>query len=247
LTKAILFPQRSTDLKELMEEPDCDPQKLYNTYVQFRVINFLLSGCRGVYRRFLRPLASRGPLRLLDVGFGGGDIPLALARWARRDGLDLHITAIDTDPRALAFVSSLTTPPELTFREASTAELVDRGERFDIVMSNHLLHHLEPEEVKEFCRQTSLLCRRAAVHCDIERAALAYGLFGLLTRPFFHRSYIVHDGLVSIRRSYTSEELQGLAPDTWRVDRKFPFHQLLIYSDHDSSPELTASEDRGDS
>jgi 2-polyprenyl-3-methyl-5-hydroxy-6-metoxy-1,4-benzoquinol methylase len=212
-----------------MEEADCDPQKLHNTYVQFRVINFLLSGWRGLYRKYLRPLASGGTLNLLDIGFGGGDISFALARWARRDGLDLQMTAIDTDPRALAYVNGLEVPPGLRFRAASTTDLVARGERFDVVVSNHLLHHLEPEEVTAFCQETSLLSRRAVIHSDIERGALAYGLFGLLTGPFFHRSYIVHDGLVSIRRSYTRGELRDLLPSPWQVEGKFPFHLLVTH------------------
>src|SRR5699024_7840642 len=44
--------------------------------------------------------AGRWTTTVLDIGCGGGDVACALARWARRDGVDLRVTGIDPDPRA---------------------------------------------------------------------------------------------------------------------------------------------------
>ena len=97
--------QRAVGAVELMDQPDCDPQLLDNTYRQFGVINRALSGWRRLYLREVRPLLSResGPATLLDIGSGGGDLAVMLAGWAARDLLDLSITGIDPDPRATAF------------------------------------------------------------------------------------------------------------------------------------------------
>ena len=210
-----------------MEDVDCDPLKLHNTYAQFRAVNALVAGWRGVYRRYLRPAAAGGPLTLLDVGFGGGDVPSRLERWAARDGLDLRITAIDLEPRALRYVRERYPDSKVRFRLRSVAELLDRGERFDMVVSNHLLHHLATEEVSELCDATRRLSRRAVIHSDLVRSDMAWLLFTLLAVPFFHRSYIVADGLTSIRRSFTIAELRQLAPAGWQVRKNLPYHQLL--------------------
>ena len=220
--------EREVGVLEEMEDPACDPSKLHNTYRQFRVINRLLSGWRALYRLHLRPLRKQGPLHLLDVGFGGGDITLALRRWAERDGWDLRITAIDPDPRALAYVRGLSGTAGIDFRQARTQDLLAREECFDAVVSNHLLHHLEPAELQVFFRETAALSRGLVLHSDIERSVWAHRLFALGASPFFHRSYIVADGLTSIRRSYRLDELQQLVPADWQVRRRIPFHQLAL-------------------
>ena len=219
-------------VQELMENPACEPRRLHNTYVQFRKINAAVSGLRRLYRRYLLPQARthRGPITLLDIGFGGGDIPIALARWGQRDGLDLQITAIDTDTRAVTYARARPHPPNVTFRQASTDELLARGERFDWVLSNHLLHHLAEDELHRMCDDSRRLCRSLVIHSDIVRSDLAYLAFAGFTVPFFHRSFIVADGLTSIRRSFTRRELRGLAPPGWTVAPAFPFHQLLLHA-----------------
>lgn len=226
-----MFPlsRRATGLVEGMEATDCDPHKLARTYRQFRAINALLSGWRGLYRSVLRPRIAEGASRLLDVGCGGGDIPRSLVRWARRDGLELEVTAIDTDPRAIRYAAALEPLPGLELLAASTTDLVTAGERYDLVISNHLVHHLEPAEVTSFCAETADLGRRLVLHVDIVRSVLAYGLFTLTVGPFFHRSYIVSDGLTSIRRAYTPAESRALVPGGWKVERRFPFHQVLRF------------------
>jgi len=225
----LFLPQRSNGRQELMEDPACDPRKLRRTYDQFHAINTLVSGWGGIYRRHLRPEADGAPLTLLDVGFGGGDIPNRLARWAKRDGVDLRITAIDLDRRALDYVTSQEQPPNVEFRRQSLAEVLESGERYDFVISNHLLHHLSHPELERLCAGSRRLARRRVIHSDIVRSDLGYLCFAALTVPFFHDSFIVRDGLTSIRRSYTRRELTEAAPDGWRVERQFPYHQLLVY------------------
>ena len=211
-----------------MDDMACDPHKLHNTYAQFGRVNRVVSGWRRVYTQYLRPVLEHNPCTLLDVGFGGGDIPARLAGWASSDGLILKVTAIDPDPRALAFVQAQPLPENITFRATTTTELVEGGERFDIVTSNHLLHHLEPAQLHSLCEETRALSKSLVLHNDLARADLAYGAFSL-ARPLFKDSFIAEDGLTSIRRAYTRAELRRLAPPGWRVEGMFPYRNLLIY------------------
>ena len=225
--------QRETDLREKMDDSECDPEKLRNTYAQFGAVNALVSGWDKVYRRFILPFAAtRSHTHLLDVGSGGGDIPRRVAKWAARDRINLTITAIDPDERAISYARSQPHPENVTFRCVSTTDLLRTGETFDLVTSNHLLHHLSAEEVQTICRESAKLSRGPVVHKDLERADFAYAGFAALALPFFHRSFIAHDGLISIRRSFTRDELQEVVQGTetqgWRAERTFPFHLLLI-------------------
>lgn len=98
--------------------------------------------------------------------------------------------------------------------------------RFDLVVSNHLLHHLSEEELRGVLEDSRALARRACVHSDIRRGRLAYALFSLATWPLFPRTFIREDGLTSIRRSYLPSELRGRLPSPWRVETQRPFRVL---------------------
>lgn len=224
------LPHRAIHLKEMMDDPHCDPVKLHNTYTQFERGNQLFAAWGRVYAYYLRPLMKRShTYTLLDIGCGGGDIPRQLMAWASGDERHLSVTAIDPDVRALDFASSQKAPANLEFRAAMTGDLVAKGEQFDFVISNHVLHHLSDEELEELCQHSAQLCRRRVIHNDIQRGDLAYAFFWALTKPVFHNSFTTPDGLTSIKRSYTTRELREIALPGWRVETMFPYRNLLMY------------------
>lgn len=226
---------RDLRARELMDDPACDPGKLRRTYEQFGLVNRLVSGWRRTYVRRLRPLLSADrTTTLLDIGYGGGDVPLALARWARRDGMRLDITGIDPDDRAHAYASALPAVEGLRFRQAFSSELVAEGARFDVVVSNHVLHHLAATELDALLADSEALARRLVLHSDIARSRVAYGAFWVGARPLSRGSFIRHDGLLSIRRSYTPRELAAVAAPGWRVEAQLPYRVLLV---HDGTPD----------
>ena len=218
---------------ELMDDPDCDAEGLRRTYRAFVVVNRLVAGWRTVYVRRLRPLLSREvTTTLLDIGSGGGDIARSLARWAARDGLLLEITAIDPDPRAIEYAESLPSTVGVTFRRALSSDLVREEAAFDVVVSNHVLHHLDPEDLGGLLHDSAALARRLVVHGDIARGRLAYVGYWLCTIPLHrlgrpHAAFVRDDGLLSIRRSYRPDELAVVLPDGWRVER-LPFRVLAV-------------------
>jgi 2-polyprenyl-3-methyl-5-hydroxy-6-metoxy-1,4-benzoquinol methylase len=230
--------RRDVDAVELMDDPAADPVTLDRTYDRFRLVNAVVSNPAAVYRDWVRPrLSVAHTTRLLDVGAGGADLPRALLARARRDGLPLEVVAIDPDERAAAWVASQPPVPGLEFRRAMSRELADAGERFDVVLSNHVLHHLSPEELGALLADSERLVAPGgvAVHGDIARGPFAYAGFWLGTLPFAWNllagSFIRADGLTSIRRSFTPAELALAVPAGWRVRRAFPSRLELVWGD----------------
>ena len=209
-----------------MDLPGCDPDRLERTYAQFALVNRVVAGWRGIYRTRIRPrLSADTPTSLLDLGCGGGDLSVLLARWAARDGLLLEVTAIDPDPRAILFARSRHAAADVTFRQTGSAELLAEGHRYDVVVSNHVLHHLDG--LAAFLAESATLSRGTVVHNDIRRSPAAFALF-FAGSWVLTGSYIRQDGLTSIRRSYTAAELAAAAPAGWTVARHAPFRNLLL-------------------
>ena len=223
--------ERALGLTERMDSPDCDPALLQRTYAQFSTVNAVLSGWRGLYQRFLQPWlrTQARTTRVLDIGCGGGDLLRRLGSWAAQDGLSATFVGIDPDPRAIAFARQAPHHSSTTFRQADSRSLVAVGERFDIVLSNHVLHHLSVSELTELCRDCEQLAQGRVIHNDIRRDDLAYALFPL-AGLVCQRSFIVEDGLRSIRRSFTQTELEQAAPRGWTVEATTPFRLQLLWS-----------------
>ncbi len=220
--------ERAVDLTEIMDDPACDPVRLAATYRRFGAVNRLVSGWGTVYRARLAPLL-RGlgrPARVLDLGSGGGDLLARLDRLAARDGLDVQWTGADPDPRAHEAALRRPASPRIRFVRSDSTALLAAGERFDVVVSNHVLHHLAPEALAGFARDSLDLATGAVLHADIERGRLAYGLYAAGVLPLAPGTFLHTDGLRSIRRSYRVDELAATLGDDWRVDRPAPFRVL---------------------
>ena len=231
----LLLCTRTEDEPELMDDPACDPVALDNTYRLFGVINPLVASWRPVYRRYVRPAlqaaAREGrPGTVLDVGCGGGDVARALARWAERDGLDAQITGIDPDQRAIRWASAHDRGEGTTYRAAASGALVARGERFDAVVSNHVLHHLTQHEFAQLLADSQRLARTVAVHNDLRRSRAAWLMYWVATLPLVRaRTFVRHDGLLSIRRSYAPAELRRRVPAGWQVERQAFYRVLAVH------------------
>jgi 2-polyprenyl-3-methyl-5-hydroxy-6-metoxy-1,4-benzoquinol methylase len=221
--------QRDADAAEFMDAPDCDPAKLERTYRQFGLVNRLFSGWKLLYVNELRPVLSPHTVTtVLDIGSGGGDLARLLARWSQQDRLRLDVTGIDPDSRAHSFAAGRPNGSNVRFLQADSRDMTLEGRRFDAVISNHVLHHLQPPELAQLLADSRTMARRICLHNDLRRSAAAYGLFSLAALPF-RGSFIRADGLTSIRRSYTPAELSAAAPPGWSVQRHPPFHQVLIH------------------
>lgn len=219
--------RRDVDLRELMDDPDCDPARLAATLRRFDLVNRAVGGWGAIWRQQLRPVlaALDRPARVLDIGSGGGDVPARLAALARRDGLQVDWLGIDPDPRALA-VARARERDDVGFRCADAAALRAGGETFDVVLSNHVLHHLADDERAAFVDDSRALSRGVVLHADIERGRLAYALYALGVTAVEHGTLLRVDGLRSIRRSYRRDELADALGAPWRVSRPAPFRLL---------------------
>jgi 2-polyprenyl-3-methyl-5-hydroxy-6-metoxy-1,4-benzoquinol methylase len=226
---AVDLTERAVELTEIMDDPDCDPRALARTYRRFALVNALVSGWRAVWRTHVAPaLPADGRGRVLDLGCGGGDLARAIVRWAAADGFDVEVVGVDPDPRAIDAATRSTTRG-VTFRQQSSGELVSAGERFDVVVSNHVLHHLGDAERHGFLADSAALAASRSLHSDIRRSPEAYRAYALGSAVVAAGTFVRVDGLRSIRRSFTLPELRDALPTGWRAEQAAPHRVLAIH------------------
>ncbi len=198
---------------EHMDRPDCPEPQLYRTLQRFRILNRLVTRYPCLLTRGVLRTIRRDPdreYRLADIGAGGCDIDRWLIRQTRREGLHLKIMAIDRDPRVVRYASQANRNyPEIEMVQADAMD-TDAWNRPDFVFANHLFHHLSDGLCREFLQRIERAGVKYYIISDILRSRSAALLFALFIAPVSHGSFLLEDGLASIRRGFTSAELAQL-------------------------------------
>jgi SAM-dependent methyltransferase len=213
---------RRADEAELLDlgVPDEEARR---SLADLRFVNRWLGNRRALLRALRALLSGVAHGRLLDVGCGSGDIPAYLVRALGRPLLAVGLDLKRLHLRAL--------PPEVVPVQADVSRLPFREEAFDVVIASLFLHHFAEEELPSLLRALYAMARRGLIVSDLRRTRLPY-LFGRVTFPLLFRSRVsVSDGLLSIRRAFTEDELRaafGRAGIPVRIRRTFPYRLLAV-------------------
>ena len=130
----------------------------------------------------------------------------------------MRVTGIDPDERATRWAAAHDRGAGVTYRTVASGALVEAGESYDAVISNHMLHHLTPGELAGVLSDSEALARGVAVHNDLRRSRTAWLIYWVATLPLARaRTFVRFDGLLSIRRSHTPAELATALPPGWQA------------------------------
>ena len=163
-------------------------------------------------RRLAADVPRDRPLRVIDVGGGTAAFAVRIARWARRTGRTVRVIVVDRDPTTLRLAhAAVAAYPEIVLVGGDAAALPCRKRAADIVTSALTLHHLEPVQAAAGLREMTAAARIAVVVNDLLRRRLSLGLVWLATRLLGCHPISRHDGPLSVRRSYSRDELTALA------------------------------------
>ena len=200
----MLVPRRRRGFEHL-DDPDTDPALRERSLRDVRRANTLLGGAWAVLAelRGLLPGLRGEHASLLDVGTGLADIPARARRSAAKRGVVLETFGVD-EAQTLARVagdvldgSACADARRLPFADASV----------DIVICSQVLHHFEDAELPVVIAELSRVARRHVIVSDIRRSWLAAAGFWLMTWPMRFHPVSRHDGLTSVLRGFTPDEL----------------------------------------
>jgi ubiquinone/menaquinone biosynthesis C-methylase UbiE len=223
--------ERDADAVEMMDRP-ASFGELAGALRAITQLNRFFGGRRLTLRHVRRLLAALPADRLvtvLDVGAGAADIPVALARWARRRGRRIRVLALDRDSATLTYARGYAAAyPEITLVQGDALALPVPPGSVDVVISAMTLHHLQPEEAVRYLAEIDTVSRLGWVVNDLVRGRVAHRLVWAATRLFSRNAMARHDGPMSILRSYTPPELASLCEKAGLFDVIVSHHPLLF-------------------
>jgi ubiquinone/menaquinone biosynthesis C-methylase UbiE len=229
-----LVPKR-LDQPELLDLGVGSPEDVKTNFDDMWRINRWLGGVRALtqhlYPRLLRHTET---VSILDIGTGSAQIPTAIACWALKHRLNLHIFAVDWSARNLEVARTHLSEQTLdvSLMQADAMSLPFPEKSVDYVISSLFMHHFTPDQNIKLLRQASKIARRGIIMSDLVRGWLPFISFKL-SQPIFARSYLTrYDGALSVRRAYTASEFVALAEAAGlsqiNVHQHFPWRMTLV-------------------
>jgi len=154
----------------------------------------------------------RCPLRILDIGSGSCDIPLAVSRWARAHGIPLHFTclemaghAVDIARRQLARAGDPAV--QLLQEDVLTHQ---PAEPYHLAVASMCFHHFSNAQILTLLQRLRGFVLNSVLINDLRRSRLASLAARLLLADTGTPAGVRHDALLSIRRGFKSSELSTL-------------------------------------
>ena len=210
---------------ELMDADDLSPETYAAVVGDLAKVNVVTLAARPTLGFLRRGAAGMAHFKLLDVGFGDGDMLRRIARWAARRGIAADLVGVDLNPRSEC-AAAAHTPAGLPIRYV-TGDYADlAGEGWDFIVSSLVAHHMTTEQLVAFLRFMARESAHGWLINDLHRHRVAHFGFPLLASLARWHRIVRHDGTLSIARAYRPAEWSPLLAEagvSGRVYRAFPF------------------------
>ena len=211
--------------EELMDADDLAPDTYAAVVGDLAQVNAVTFAARPTLSFLARAAQGRTRLRILDVGFGDGDMLRRIARWAAKRRFPVELVGVDLNPRSEG-AARAHTPPDLPIRWV-TGDYADlAGERWDCVVSSLVAHHMSHDQLVAFLRWMDAHAAAGWLVNDLHRHRFAHAGYPLLATLARWHPIVRHDGRLSIARSYRPAEWPPILAEAGvaaRVFRAFPF------------------------
>lgn len=210
-----IFPYRADD-PEILDDFDLPENDLARNLRELESVNRYLGGHSILETGMARIVKRREGtqyLHLVDVGCGGGDSLRFMASLARKHKWPVRFTGIDANKKAVELAREKNRSyPEVKVEQMDVFSPGFRQLQADIFTFNLVLHHFDDQLIKELlstCHQQGDILIN-----DLQRNRLAFFSFALFSRLMRFSFISRHDGLLSIRKSFSRSELYKLLANT---------------------------------
>lgn len=225
------FSERSKQ-KELLDEDSIPTKDLHQNLKELAFINTYLGGFNISVAGVSELISDKNKVyHIADIGCGGGDNLLAIAKWAAANKIKVSLIGIDLKKEAIEYaIKNCAHHENIHFIESDyrLAKLA----HVDILVSSLFCHHLNEIELHDCITWMNSKARIGFVINDLQRNKIAYYSIKWLT-ALFSSSYLVkNDAAVSVSRGFKKAELEKQLQEAqikqFKITWKWAFRYLVV-------------------
>jgi len=206
---------------ELLDDPRLADSPLAENIADLRRVNRWLGGWSTLRSELLHILPGSLPgtrMTLLDVGGGSGDLALEALRTLSARGWDARAMVLDSHPAVVRIAAAHSGDGlRLGVLQGDARRIPLADDSVDVAFCSALLHHFSDTEAGKVLREMGRVARLAVVAVDLRRGWLPYWGARITLRALGLSRVSLHDGPLSVARSFTPEEFRRLARDAGLV------------------------------
>lgn len=226
--------------EEMMDDLEVSGEDLNRSLRELEYINQKLGGQKVLKDAFREILQNRitenpgQPLKITDVGCGGGDLLVMAQQWFEKQGIDVECEGIDANPNVIAYAQEHHSQSNIQFFTEDITSFDFKKREFDIVMLTLFCHHFSDDLLAMFLRQLAEKTHIAIVINDLHRHPLPYYFIKAATAVISRSKMVKNDAPLSVKRGFKKQEwitiLQKAGITNYSLRWYWPFrHQLIIY------------------
>ena len=229
------FKKRSQE-EELMDDLSCDGEVVDQTLRELDIINRRLGGnflsVQGL-SSLIADMPKKDEITIADLGCGGGDIMILMARWLRKQGIKANLIGVDANPNIVRYAEAHCKAfPEISFRCLDIFSEEFKSLRFDIVHSSLFTHHFTQPQLVSLFSQLKQQTSNGIIINDLHRHWLAYYSIKLITRMFSKSAMVRNDAAVSVARGFKRSEIASVLQQAditnYQINWKWAFRWKVV-------------------
>lgn len=201
-----------TNEPEIMDDFHLEGDELQDALDKIAKINQFLGGNKLTLQGLKELLDSEDKyqeLTIVDVGCGNGDMLRYIAEYVEDKHYKVKFIGIDANAFTIKHAQKLSIHyPNITYKCEDVFNKSFDNINCDIILCTLTLHHFKDEEIIKLLNKFHDISNIGIVINDLHRSKLAYRLFHVICSLFNLNKMSREDGLVSILRGFTKQELE---------------------------------------
>ena len=221
---------------ELLDQEQLPFADIRQNMQELNTVNTYLGGhsitINGL-QKILNTVNQKKEITICEIGCGGGDNLLAIAKWCDSKNITVNFIGIDIKPACIEFAKKQCHAIKAGWITADYLNASFEDKKPDIIFSSLFCHHFKEEELVTMLQWMKANTTTGFFVNDLQRHPLAYHSIKLLT-GLFSKSYLVkNDAPLSVARGFKRKEwiqLLELAGITnYSLQWKWAFRYLITY------------------
>ncbi len=225
-----------SDKKELLDDGQVSFADIQQNMKELNTINTYLGGhaisINGL-KKIIAQQQFHQPLTICEIGCGGGDNLLALAKWCSKKNIPVHFLGIDIKPACIEFAKQQCAALNAEWMATDYLQADLSNAKADIIFSSLFCHHFKEAELVTMLQWMKHNSTKGFFINDLQRHPMAYYSIKLIT-AIFSKSYLVkNDASLSVARGFKKIEwqqiLQQAGIKNYSLQWRWAFRYLLTY------------------